>query len=110
VKVSRKNWKSYAAFAVTLAFMLAPHLAMAAAAAGGGMPYSGGLTTFRTSVTGEIAGILIVIAIVGGVGLWIFGGQLDGLMQTIVRVVIGGCIVGGVTAFMAAVGMTGAII
>jgi type IV secretory pathway VirB2 component (pilin) len=90
---------------------LAPQAAFAAAAAaGGGMPYSTGLNTFKTSVTGEIAGILIVIAIVAGVGLWIAGGQLDGLMHTIAKVVIGGCIVGGVVAFATAVGMGGAII
>jgi type IV secretory pathway VirB2 component (pilin) len=97
-----------ATFAVSA---LAPRIALAAAsAAGGGMPYSTGLNTFKTSVTGEIAGILIVIAIVCGVGLWIAGGQLDGLMHTIAKVVIGGCIVGGVVAFAAAVGMGGAII
>jgi type IV secretory pathway VirB2 component (pilin) len=94
-----------------VATALVPHIAFAAAAAGGGgMPYSTGLNTFKTSVTGEIAGILIVIAIVAGVGLWIAGGQLDGLMHTIAKVVIGGCIVGGVVAFAAAVGMGGAII
>ena len=99
---------------VSLAFTVAaviPRLAFAAASAGGGgMPYSTGLNTFKTSVTGEIAGILIVIAVVCGVGLWIAGGQLDGLMHTIAKVVIGGCIVGGVLAFAAAVGMGGAII
>ena len=97
--------------AILAASAFAPRLAFAAAAAaGGGMPYSTGLNTFKTSVTGEIAGILIVIAIVCGVGLWIAGGQLDGLMHTIAKVVIGGCIVGGVVAFAAAVGMGGAII
>ena len=34
-----------------------PNLAYAAAAAGGGMPYSGFLGTFKTSITGEIAAI-----------------------------------------------------
>ncbi len=99
---------------VALAFAasaMVPRIAFAAAAAaGGGMPYSTGLNTFKTSVTGEIAGILIVIAVVCGVGLWIAGGQLDGLMHTIAKVVIGGCIVGGVVAFAAAVGMGGAIV
>lgn len=97
--------------ALAYAATLLPQLALAATSAGGGgMPYSTGLNTFKTSVTGEIAGILIVIAIVAGVGLWIAGGQLDGLMHTIAKVVIGGCIVGGVVAFAAAVGMGGAII
>jgi hypothetical protein len=90
---------------------LAPKVSFAAAAGGGGaMPYSAGLRTFQTSVTTEVAGILIVIGVVGGVGLWIAGGQLDGMLNTIAKCVIGGCIVGGVLAFMAAVGMAGAVI
>lgn len=90
---------------------LVPKLASAAAASGGGgMPYSQGMNTLKTSVTGEVAGILIVIAVVAGVGLWISGGQLDGLLHTLAKVIIGGCIVGGVVAFAAAVGMGGAII
>lgn len=87
-----------------------PGAALAATAAGGGMPYSTGLGTFKTSVTGEIAGILIVIAVVGGVALWIGGGQLDGMLHHIAKVIIGACIVGGVVAFLAAIGVSGAII
>jgi type IV secretory pathway VirB2 component (pilin) len=87
--------------------------AMAATAAGSGvgtMPYEAGLTTFSTSVRGTIAGILIVIGVVGGVGMWIAGGQLDGMLQTIARVIIGACIVGGVVTFLTAIGVTGALI
>lgn len=84
--------------------------AMAAATGGGAMPYDAGLTTFSTSIRGTIAGILIVIGVVGGVGMWIAGGQLDGMLQTIARVIIGACIVGGVVAFLSAIGVAGAVI
>jgi hypothetical protein len=90
---------------------LSPAAAMAATAAGGGaMPYDQGLTVFSTSVQTKIAGILIMIGVVGGIGMWIAGGQLDGMLQTIARVIIGACIVGGVATFLAAIGVAGAVI
>jgi type IV secretion system protein VirB2 len=95
--------------ALTTALLAVPGAAMAATAGGGGMPYSAGLNTFSTSVRGEIAGILILVGIVGGVGLWIAGGQLEGMLNTIARVIIGGCIVGGVVVFMTTIGITGAV-
>ncbi|MGF7213153.1 type IV secretory pathway VirB2 component (pilin) [Skermanella aerolata] len=82
----------------------------AAVTGGGAMPYDAGLTTFSASIRGTIAGILIVIGVVGGVGMWIAGGQLDGMLQTIARVIIGACIVGGVVAFLSAIGVAGAVI
>lgn len=95
--------------ALAAALILLPTVAMAATATGGGMPYSAGLNTFSQSVRGEIAGILILVGIVGGVGLWIAGGQLEGMLNTIARVIIGGCIVGGVVVFMTTIGITGAV-
>ena len=97
------------AAALAAALILLPAAAMAATAGGGGMPYSAGLNTFSQSVRGEIAGILILVGIVGGVGLWIAGGQLEGMLNTIARVIIGGCIVGGVVVFMTTIGITGAV-
>jgi type IV secretory pathway VirB2 component (pilin) len=96
-----------AALAAVLAAL--PAVALAANAGGGGMPYSAGLNTFSTSIRGEVAGILILVGIVGGVGLWIAGGQLEGMLNTIARVIIGGCIVGGVAVFMTTIGITGAV-
>lgn len=84
--------------------------AEAAVTGGGAMPYDAGLTTFSASIRGTVAGILIVIGVVGGVGMWIAGGQLDGMLQTIARVIIGACIVGGVVAFLSAIGVAGAVI
>jgi len=48
--------------------------------------------------------------VIGGVGLWIAGGQLEGMLQTIARVIIGACIVGGVVTFMTTIGVAGAVI
>jgi hypothetical protein len=42
--------------------------------------------------------------------MWIAGGQLDGMLQTIARVIIGACIVGGVVTFLSAIGVAGAVI
>jgi len=88
-----------------------PAIANAAATGGGGgMPYSAGLNTFSTSVKGEVAGILIVVGIVGGIGLWIAGGQLEGMLNTIAKCIIGACIIGGVVAFLGAIGVAGALV
>ena len=93
----------------TAKFLALPIAAIAAQAGGGAMPYSTGLNTFSTSVRGEIAGILIIVGIIGGVGLWIAGGQLEGMLNNIAKVIIGACIVGGVVTFMTAIGITGAV-
>lgn len=102
------NRNVMALLAISLLFL--PEVAMAAAAAGGGMPYSTGLTTFRTSVTGEIAGIICLIGVIGAVAAYLFQGMLDGLMMSVVRIVIGTCIIGGAATFLTAIGVTGAII
>lgn len=104
----RRCLRSAAAALAATAAML-PAAVFAATTGGSGMPYSAGLNTFSTSVRGEIAGILILVGIVGGVGLWIAGGQLEGMLNTIARVIIGGCIVGGVVVFMTSIGITGAV-
>lgn len=83
---------------------------MAAQAAGGAMPYSPFLTQFRTSITGEIAGIICIVAIVAGVAMYIFASQMEGILLTIVRVAIGTCIIGGAVAFLGTMGVTGAIV
>jgi type IV secretory pathway VirB2 component (pilin) len=97
--------------ALACTFLIVTVAAAEAAVTGGGaMPYDAGLTTFSASIRGTIAGILIVIGVVGGVGMWIAGGQLDGMLQTIARVIIGACIVGGVVTFLTPIGVTGAVL
>jgi len=96
---------------LTIAALTMPRLALAAAAGGGGaMPYSPFLTTFKTSVTGEIAAIICVIAIVAGVATYIFASAFDGIMLAIVRVAIGTAIIGSAVTMLATMGVTGAIV
>jgi type IV secretory pathway VirB2 component (pilin) len=82
----------------------------AVAGGGGGMPYSQGLSTLSNSVKTEVAGILIIIGVVIGVGMWIAGGQLDGLLLRVCQAIVGACIIGGITTFLTSVGVTGAVL
>jgi type IV secretory pathway VirB2 component (pilin) len=94
-----------------LVVTLLPDLAHAAATAGGGgMPYSQGLNTFKTSVTGEVAGIICLVGVVAGVAAYLYQGVLDPLMMKIVQVVIAVCIVGGAATFLTSMGVTGAVV
>lgn len=79
-----------------------------AGAAGGGMPYSGWLTQFRTSVGGEVAMTLSLVCIVAGVIGWVAGGELTGMLLYIVRAVCGLAIVMGAVAFLGTIGVGGA--
>jgi type IV secretion system protein TrbC len=102
--------KRIAVAAAITGLVFLPELALAATTGGGGMPYSTGLTTFRTSVTGEVAGIICLIGVIGAVAAYLLQGMLDGLMMSIVRVVIGACIIGGAATFLTTIGVTGAIV
>lgn len=93
-----------------IAVLVVPDFAFAANAGGGGMPYSGYMNTFKTSVTGEIAALVCVIAIIAGVATYIFASHFDGILLTIMRVIIGVAIVGSATTFAAAAGAQGALI
>jgi len=103
---------AYTALAVAAvsAFLLVPGAAEAAAGGGGAMPYSTWLTTFKTSVTGEVAQIISLIVIVGGVAGWILAGQLEGLLQVLLRCGLGIAIIVGATAFITSVGSAGAVL
>lgn len=93
-----------------IAILMIPEVA-AAANAGGTMPYSTGLTRFRDSMSGEVAGALIVIGLVGGCAMWMWGGELSGMLAQIAKIIIIVCIIsGGGTALLTALGVTGAVI
>lgn len=97
------------AIAAVSALLLIPGAAEAAAG-GGSMPYSNWLTTFKTSVTGEIAQIISLIVVVGGVAGWILAGQLEGLLQVLLRCGLGIAIIVGAAAFITGVGSAGAVL
>ncbi|MGD0107252.1 MAG: TrbC/VirB2 family protein [Rhodopila sp.] len=93
-----------------LAAVSLPDLAHAASAAGGGMPYSSFLGTFKTSITGEIAAIICVIAIIAGVATYIFASAFDGILLTIARIAIGATIIGSAVTTLTTMGVSGAIV
>jgi hypothetical protein len=106
----KRNTRILLTVAALGAVMLAPSLAHAATAAGGGMPYSAGIGVFKSSVIGEVAGIICLIAVVAGVATYLFQGVMDHLMLGIVRVIIGAGIIGSATTALVAFGVTGAIV
>ena len=92
------------------ALALIPGAAEAAGAGGGAMPYSGWLQTFRASVSGEIAQIISLVVVVGGVAGWILAGQLEGLLQVLLRCGVGIAIIVGAAAFITSIGAAGAVL
>ncbi len=102
-----KHKQKIAALALAAAGMFETSAAHAVGAGGGGMPWDAGLTTLSQSIQGPVAGIIILIAVVCGVGAWIMGSQLEGLMKIIAQCIIGICVVGGVATFISAVGVAG---
>jgi type IV secretion system protein VirB2 len=112
MKRLRRAWVRASTFYLTAACTICALLPASALAgtAGGGMPYSSGLTTFRTSVTGEVAGIIALIGVVAGVAAYLYQGVLDPLLMKIVQVVIAICIIGGAATFLTTMGVTGAVV
>lgn len=98
------------AVAAISALALVPGAAEAAAGGGGSMPYSSWLTTFKTSVSGELAQIISLIVVVGGVAGWILAGQLEGLLQVLLRCGVGIAIIVGAAAFITSTGSAGALL
>jgi len=75
-------------FALLAFLLLAPQYALASEGSGGGLPYESWLTKLLNSVTGPIAFTVSVIGIVGaGCGL-IFGGDLNGVLRTLIFIVL----------------------
>ena len=66
--MSKSTFCTALAVAAISALALVPGAAEAAAG-GGSMPYSSWLTTFRTSVSGEVAQMISLVVVVGGAAL-----------------------------------------
>ena len=62
--------------------------ALAAAGAGGGLPYEDWLDSLRASVTGPVAFAVSMIGIVVSGAVLIFGGDLNGFFRSIVFLVL----------------------
>lgn len=108
--MSKSNICTALAVAAIAALALVPGAAEAAAGGGGSMPYSSWLTTFKTSVSGEVAQMISLVVVVGGVAGWILAGQLEGLLQVLLRCGMGIAIIVGAAAFITSTGSAGALI
>jgi type IV secretory pathway VirB2 component (pilin) len=87
-----------------------PVAAEATTAGGGGMPWSTGLGTFTTSLTGEIAFFIVVCAVLGGGAYFVMSNEFGVLAQRIGAILITMGLVGGIVQLAGMMGMTGAIV
>lgn len=86
---------------VVMVFLVAmPDLASAALGGGGGLPYEAPLVRLRASITGPVAFSISLLAIVGVLGILIFGGELTGFMKTLIFIVLLIAIIVGAQNFL----------
>jgi type IV secretion system protein VirB2 len=75
-----------------------------ASSGGAGLPYEAPLASLQKSVTGPVASGVATIALVACVGVLLFGGEINGLMKTLLFVVLGASIIVGATNFISFLG------
>jgi len=73
------------------------------------MPWDNILSTLATSATGTVITALVTIAIVAGGAYWALTDNQRGLVSIIKAVIVGG-IVTGLTGFLAAFGISMAVV
>jgi len=89
----------YLSMVLLIGWVMMPDLA-SAAVAGGGLPYEAPLTRLRASITGPVAFSISLLAIVGVLGLLIFGGELTGFMKVLLFIVLLVAIIVGAQNFV----------
>lgn len=94
--------------ALATAAIVLPDVAHAATG-GGGMPWDNGLNQLSTSARTSLAAAFIILGCIGGLVEYMNNGHLSTLLMVLGRsgMVIG--VIGGIIAFMALFGMTGAV-
>ncbi|OCS26133.1 conjugal transfer protein TrbC [Campylobacter fetus subsp. venerealis CCUG 33872] len=81
-----------------------------ASTTGGGLPWESPLQTIKASLTGPVAFIISLVAIVAaGVGL-VFGGEFSGFVKTLIYIVLVIALIVGSASFMNLFGISGALI
>lgn len=92
-------WVQLGLLAIVLLAAL-PDVASAALGGGGGLPYEAPLVRLRASITGPVAFSISLLAIVGVLGILIFGGELTGFMKTLIFIVLLVAIIVGAQNFL----------
>lgn len=98
-RIDRPALFSLAIALTFLALTTTPH-ASAAVGVGGGLPYETWLESLRNSVTGPVAFTLSLVGIVGGGGVLIFGGDLNGFLRTVLFIILVMCLLVGAQNLM----------
>ncbi|EIX9943218.1 TrbC/VirB2 family protein [Campylobacter coli] len=81
-----------------------------ASTTGAGLPWEGPLEQIKASLSGPVAGVVSILAIIGaGAGL-IWGGELGGFIKTLIYIVLVIAIVVGAGNFMGIFNTSGALI
>ena len=81
-----------------------------ASTTGGGLPWESPLQTIKASITGPVAFIISLLAIVAaGVGL-VFGGEFSGFVKTLIYIVLVVALIVGAVNIMNMFGASGALI
>lgn len=75
----------------------------------GDLPWEGILKKLSDSVSGPVASALIIMGIVAGGAYWFFSENQRGLVQIVKALIVGG-IVSGITAFLGLFNITTALI
>jgi type IV secretion system protein TrbC len=81
-----------------------------ASTAGGGLPWESPLTTLSNSFTGPVPTAISLLAIVAGVGVLMFGGELHFLARLLIYLVIGIATIVSAKNVMSGLGMATATI
>lgn len=89
-----KNLKLYLlSISIILIFYMLLQESLATQISGTELPYESFLSRLVDSVTGPVAKTMAVVAIVGSVGTLMFGGELSGLLRTLIYLIMGCSIV-----------------
>lgn len=81
-----------------------------ASTTGAGLPWESPLDTIKASITGPVAFVISLLAIIGaGAGL-VFGGEISGFLKTLIYIVLVIALIIGATNLMSMFSSSGAII
>lgn len=95
---------------IILILFLSAEVALAASA-GGGLPWESPLSTIKDSLTGPVAGIISLVAIVVAGAVLIFGGDFSGFVRSLINVVLVISIVIGSSSLLSGLfGVSGAVV
>lgn len=81
-----------------------------ASTSGAGLPWEGPLETIKQSISGPVAFVVSLLALIGaGAGL-VWGGELSGFIKTLIYVVVVIALIVGANSFLSMFTTSGALI